>query len=172
MYNILFVSMASTIPHAVLVTALGDCEVTKAVTLYSKYPFRYIQSKRDIKNSKVLFISLLNYGGGYVSGDCGSFVWKIGEETNVCICTQGSSRIFASKDGNKSEQLVRHTLISELSRGSLTIYTPDPIMVLKNACYDQSQIFLLEKNASLVFVDWFSSGRKVLILFNVLIDTY
>ena len=67
-------------PHAVLVTALDETGISKAVTLYSQYPFRYIESK---KNSQALSISLLSFGGGLVCGDCGSFVWKVGEESTV-----------------------------------------------------------------------------------------
>ena len=40
-------------------------------------------------------------------------------------------------------------------------------MVLAGAFYDQSQVFLLERNASLVLVDWFSSGRKVIITIQI-----
>jgi len=87
---------------------------------------------------------------------------------NYDICfyslrTQGSTKIFKSQQISESSSIALETyqhIDYQLHANSLLAVIPDPMTLFASATFRQEQIFSLDKSASLVFVDWFTSGRS------------
>lgn len=71
--------------------------------------------------------------------------------------TVGSTKVFKSVNDKDSIQEIH----GKLSENSLFISIPDPTSCYENSCFKQFQSYELARNASLILVDWFTSGREV-----------
>lgn len=103
-----------------------------------------------------LVIFMLGFGGGLVSGDTVEVACLLGEKSELCLKTLGSTKIYKSIGEKVVHQIIRFSLAS----GSILALLPDPMTCYANSNFRQSQHLNLEKNASVVVCDWYSSGRK------------
>ena len=100
----------------------------------------------------------------------------------LSIRTQGSTKIFKNVDNKSSVQslnciLEENALVSKKSNNnsffpnnifySKLAYIPDQISVYADSNFSQKQILTLKKSSNVVFVDWFSCGRGV-VIYNLL----
>ena len=74
--------------------------------------------------------------------------------------TQGSTKVFKSVNNKACVQ----SICVSLGSGSLLAFIPEPTTCFTQSKYKQTQSFVLHADASLIAVDWFSSGRMVAIL--------
>jgi urease accessory protein len=97
------------------------------------------------------------YGGGLVSGDTIRLEIEAGPGSLSLLGTQSSTKIYrAAEPGG----VCRQTLSVSVAREAVFVSMPDPVVCFAGAAYTQRQHFDLEKAASLVLVDWFTSGRS------------
>jgi urease accessory protein UreH len=73
--------------------------------------------------------------------------------------TQASTKIYKSLHTN---QISINRLKATINSNSMLMYIPDPTTCYSKSRYQQSyHIDLYDKTSSLLFVDWFTSGRQV-----------
>ena len=160
---------------------------TRSSRLYSTYPIRLMESlikynnvkkryrdelgndnndnvKLNNESSSYVTIFLISFGGGSVSGDEIDITLNVGIGANLCIRTQGNSKIYKSESNKVQQQRINCNI---QSKGFL-VMMPDHTVCFEDANYKQEQIYNLttssnfndNENGSLVLVDWISSGRK------------
>lgn len=96
-----------------------------------------------------------NFGGGLVAGDETRLDLRIGPAARCFMGTQASTKVYR----NPSCLPCSHTTHATLEQGSLLVFAPDPVQAFAGSSYRQRQEFHLAKDAALVLVDWFTSGR-------------
>jgi urease accessory protein len=94
------------------------------------------------------------YGGGLVSGDSIRLNLQAGPNTRCVLSTQASTKVYRALEAG-----CRQELNANIAAGALVVCAPDPVVCYKGAEFTQRQRFSLDVNASLIFVDWFTSGR-------------
>jgi urease accessory protein len=95
------------------------------------------------------------FGGGLVAGDGIALHVRAGAGTACVLGTQASTKVYRSPAGIASSQ--RLTLIAE--EGATCVVAPDPVTCFAGAVYEQRQEFDLHPGASLLLIDWLTSGR-------------
>merc|ERR1712070_1364811 len=55
------------------------------------------QFKNQLQNMHCLLVYILSYGGGIVGGDHVNINCLLNENTNVCLASQGSTKVFKAK---------------------------------------------------------------------------
>ncbi|KAI9912254.1 hypothetical protein PsorP6_009331 [Peronosclerospora sorghi] len=68
-----------------------------------------------------------------------------------------TTKVFKLKDNG---HFVSQTFSFKVASNATLAFLPDPVTCFENAQYRQRQVFHLEKDANLVFIDWLTSGRK------------
>jgi urease accessory protein len=94
------------------------------------------------------------YGGGLVDGDLISLRVRVEEGAAAFLSTQASTKVYRSARGSDAE------LNAEIGRDALLVVLPDPVVCFASSRYRQVQRLDLSEGASLVLVDWVSSGRR------------
>lgn len=129
--------------------ASGKAHVTK---LYSTYPIRIIQQK---VSASCIYLVAMGFGGGLVQGDRIDFELTVGKDCQTCFKTQGSTKVFKTDKSTPCPQ----NISCRLNENSLLVYVPDPTTCFDDSKFKQTSDFDLHNSASLIYVDWFTSGR-------------
>ncbi|KAF8230675.1 UreD-domain-containing protein [Tricholoma matsutake] len=136
--------------------------------LSSTYPLKLLAPR--ITRGRVAVVYLLTYGGGLVGGDRVNLSTEVGSHSILVVLSQGSTKIFKTRPGQRLASVPQsaHPLITTQNmtfhvkpEGALFML-PDPVTCFKSASYSQKQTFHLSRDASLVVLDWFTSGRKTM----------
>ncbi|KAG6974824.1 hypothetical protein JG687_00000156 [Phytophthora cactorum] len=142
---------------------------TTATHVYATYPLKFLHPRRTIHQSfdtyitvqrytpSLLLCYILGYGGGLVGGDSVVVECELGPDTSVVLGTQATTKVFKSDDEG---QFVSQTFLLKVAPNATLAILPDPVTCFERAKYRQTQVFHLEENSNLVFVDWLTSGRK------------
>jgi urease accessory protein len=93
-------------------------------------------------------------GGGLVDGDHLSLELDVAEGAAALLSSQGSTRVYRSPRGCRSE------LSARVAPGALLALVPDPTMCFAGARYSQHQDVQLAPGASLVLMDVVTAGRS------------
>jgi urease accessory protein len=96
---------------------------------------------------------LSSHGGGLVSGDQIGLSIEVGSGATGLVATQAEGKVFRS--AVPSRLLVE----GRVRAGGLLALLPDPVSCYSGARYSQEQRFILEPEASLLFVDAVTAGR-------------
>ena len=96
-----------------------------------------------------------SFGGGLVAGDQTRLEVQLRPSTRCFLGTQASTKIYRNPASLPSGHETRATLDAE----SLLVFAPDPVQAFAGSMYSQRQRFDLAPDASLVLLDWFTSGR-------------
>ncbi|TDH68456.1 hypothetical protein CCR75_000129 [Bremia lactucae] len=131
---------------------------TTPTYVYATYPLKFLHPRRSVHQGFDACITyILGYGGGLVGRDCVVVECELGPNTSVVLGTQASTKVFkAEHEGD----FVSQSFFLKVSSNATLAFVPDPVTCFKSARYRQTQVFNLEENANLVFVDWMTSGRK------------
>ncbi|KAJ7630813.1 UreD urease accessory protein-domain-containing protein [Roridomyces roridus] len=136
---------------------------TRAVfaELSSTYPLKLLSPRVHRVALAVAYIC--SYGGGLVSGDRISLSVDVASGTTLVLLSQGSTKVFKFRPGQHAStgpsRLTTQCLDFAVA-GSLFLL-PDPVTCFRDASYNQIQTFrLASRDASLVALDWVTSGRK------------
>lgn len=96
-----------------------------------------------------------SFGGGLVAGDETRLDLEVGAQARCFLGTQASTKIYR----NPLSRACGHESDATLGEDSLLVFAPDPVQAFAGSRYRQRQIFNLADSASLVLLDWLSSGR-------------
>ncbi|CAG8812879.1 6691_t:CDS:1, partial [Racocetra fulgida] len=66
---------------------------------------------------------------------------------------------YLQADPKNLSSVTRQSLNAHVHESSLLLQLPEPTTCFRDAEYVQSQTFSLENGASVVILDWFTSGR-------------
>jgi urease accessory protein len=145
---------------------------TAAVRLRSASPLRLLWPRQ---RSAAGWVVAGTYGGGLVSGDHVDLTVVAGPGTAAVLGTQASTKVYRSAAGADVEPdcgrdagggggggvtgTCVQSLAATLGDEATFISWPDPVTCFAGARYRQTQAFDLAGSASLVAVDWLTSGR-------------
>ncbi|KAH7928475.1 UreD-domain-containing protein [Leucogyrophana mollusca] len=119
----------------------------------------------------VAIVYMMSYGGGLVGGDCVKLSVDVGKGTKLVLLTQGSTKVFKTRPGKRASAPSAVTLPGSITTQKLDVtlapqsalfLLPDPVTCFRSASYVQVQKFHLLEDASIIVLDWVSSGRKSL----------
>ncbi|KAI0034266.1 UreD-domain-containing protein [Vararia minispora EC-137] len=130
------------------------------------YPLKLLSPR--IEDDSVAIVYTLSYGGGLVGGDRISLSVDVGPGVKLLLLSQGSTKVFKTRPGTR--RAVHHTqsdspetrqrLHARVSAGGALFLLPDPVTCFASASYAQIQTLELERGASAVLLDWYTSGRR------------
>src|SRR5262245_15454621 len=92
-------------------------------------------------------------GGGLVGGDTIRLRVDVDADARALLATQASTKVY------RSLRRTSHELTASVASGALLTVLPDPVVCFAGADFVQTQEYELSRSASLVMVDWFTSGR-------------
>jgi urease accessory protein len=93
------------------------------------------------------------YGGGLVDGDSLRLHIEVEPNAVALIATQAATKVYRSPRGTTAQTCCT------VRKNGLLIVAPDPVVCFEGASYRQGQKLDLDDSASLVYLDWFTSGR-------------
>lgn len=96
-----------------------------------------------------------SFGGGLVAGDETRLELRLGPAARCFLGTQASTKVYR----NPAQLPCGHVTHATLDAGALLVFAPDPVQAFAGSTYAQRQEFHLAPDASLVLLDWFTSGR-------------
>jgi urease accessory protein len=96
-----------------------------------------------------------SFGGGLVAGDQTRLDLEVRARARCFLGTQASTKVYR----NPMARACGHESDVTLHGESLLVFAPDPVQAFAGSRYHQRQIFNLAESASLVLLDWLSSGR-------------
>lgn len=143
----------------------------------------------SMRPTSVPLVFILTYGGGLLAGDCINLKIYLDPYTRLVAATQGSTRVYkmpisppkchhkdqvrslpgqlaSSLSSKDAVQVLPHGLTSRqdirvrICRGAGFWLAPDPIQPFASSLYAQTQIFEVEKGASVGVIDWVTEGRR------------
>jgi urease accessory protein len=117
---------------------------------YAESPLRLLTPRN---HGRAAWVYAGSYGGGLVGGDALRLTICVGREASAFISTQASTKVYRSPVGTNVE------VDAEVRSGALLVMWPDPVVCFAGSNYEQHQRFEVEDGATLVLVDWMTSGR-------------
>jgi urease accessory protein len=96
------------------------------------------------------------YGGGLLAGDDVRLSVTAGPGTRAALTTQASTKVYRSGAAGLTS---RQSLDATLADGATLAVAPDPVSCFAGARFEQRQTFDLAAGASLLLIDWLTSGR-------------
>lgn len=137
--------------HARLaVDVVAGCSTVTSVRASS--PMRLLT---PIARGSSTWVCTSSFGGGLVAGDETRLDIQIGPAARCLVGTQASTKVYRNPAGRRCG----HVTAAHVGPGAFLAFTPDPVQPFANARYTQRQSFHLAPDASLVLVDWLTSGR-------------
>ncbi len=130
--------------------------VAELTHLSFAYPLRLMPVKRNQEQAFHRAVFMVGFGGGMLDNDSISINISVAKDCSLSLLTQASTKIYKSNNGNGCRQ----ELIATVQENGLLALLPEPLTCFKDARYEQRQEIHLEKNASLIVLDWVTSGRS------------
>ncbi|KAH7885895.1 UreD urease accessory protein-domain-containing protein [Phlebopus sp. FC_14] len=139
--------------------------------LSSTYPLKLLSPR--LVDARVAIVYVLNYGGGLVGGDHIKLEANIKADSKLLLLSQGSTKVFKTRPGERASARLRWPVQRDASvttqimnftvaPNGAVFLLPDPVTCFRSASYSQKQRFHLADGASMVLLDWITSGRKSL----------
>ena len=95
------------------------------------------------------------YGGGLLAGDEVVLRLRAGDDTRCALGTQASTKVYRGASARPGRQ----SLDADVGAGAVLAVVPDPVTCFAGSRYEQRQRFRLAGTASLLLIDWVTSGR-------------
>ena len=105
-------------------------------------------------HGRAAWVFTSTYGGGLVDGDAVTLDVEVEAGASAFVSTQASTKVYRSTRG------VSTLLRARVAEGGLLVLLPDPVVCFAQSTYQQAQYFDLAADASLVCLDWMTSGRR------------
>lgn len=153
-----------------------SCDLHSSTVVFSKlsssYPLKLLSPR--VSKHGVAIVYVMSYGGGLVGGDRIHLVVEVGRECKLLVLSQGSTKVFKTRSGDRASTRLRRSSPQPSNLQAVTTQSmevtiepdstlfllPDPVTCFRSASYSQVQTFHLAGSASLVLLDWITSGRK------------
>jgi urease accessory protein len=132
---------------------IRECGARRSVAseVYAASPLRLLT---PMNHGRAAWIYTSTFGGGLVDGDRVSLDVDVDAGAAAFLSTQASTKVYRSLRGTSSE------LRARVADEALLVAAPDPVVCFAASRYRQVQRFDLSPRASLVAIDWMSSGRR------------
>ena len=136
---------------------IGDIRVIRGCTrsvvsrAFASSPLRLLTPRN---HGHAAWVFSGSYGGGFVGGDAVRLSVEVGPHAAAFLSTQASTKIYRSPRGTSAN------LRATVSDSGLLIVLPDPVVCFAGSRYRQTQRVELERDGTLILVDWMSSGRR------------
>lgn len=140
----------SPIPGTAHLTFAHSGSATVLVRAFATSPAKLIATKA---RSTTCWVYAATLGGGLVGGDTIQLTVEVAPVARALLTTQASTKVYRSLRPSKQ------TITASVEAGGLLAVVPDPIVCFADADFTQRQRYDLHADASLVVVDWMSSGR-------------
>lgn len=171
--------MSSTAGESIPVgTGHITCDLHSSTVVFSKlsssYPLKLLSPR--VAEHGVAIVYVMSYGGGLVGGDCMQLIVEVGKECKLLLLSQGSTKVFKTRAGNRASTRFRRSspqptpsslqavtiqsMEVTIAPDSALFLLPDPVTCFRSASYTQMQTFHLAGSASIVLLDWVTSGRR------------
>ena len=128
---------------------LGESTVTSVV---ASSPMKLLT---PISRGKSVWAYASSFGGGLVAGDRTQLEIHVHADARCFLSTQSSTKVYRNPAGLPCEHQTRATVDED----ALLVFAPEPVQAFADSIYSQRQEFQLAPTASLVLLDWFTSGR-------------
>jgi urease accessory protein len=125
---------------------------TAVTSLRSHAPLRLLAPKNHGRAAWVFTASL---GGGLVDGDAIDLEARVGEGAWALLGTQASTKVYRSPRHGASQ-----SLRAEVAHGGALVVLSDPVVPFREARYAQRAEIALAPDASLVYLDVVTCGRR------------
>jgi urease accessory protein len=142
-----------TMPHAAgtaYLTFTRSGAETLLTRAFATSPAKLIATKG---RGPTCWVYSATLGGGLVGGDDIQLHVDVATGARALLTTQASTKVY------RSPRRSRQTLNATVDAQALLAVVPDPIVCFADADFIQTQRYDLHANASLVMVDWMTSGR-------------
>lgn len=114
-------------------------------------PLRLLTPRND---GRAAWIYTSTFGGGLVDGDALRLDVDVADGAAALLSTQSATKVYRSPNGTRVDFQAR------VAAGGLLVSLPDPVVCFAGSAYAQSQRIDLSETASLVMLDWMTSGRR------------
>jgi urease accessory protein len=141
-----------TTPHAgsAHLTFTRSGSETVLTRAFATSPAKLIVTKG---RGKTCWVYAATLGGGLVGGDEIRVRADVTTGARALLTTQASTKVY------RSLRPSRQSLTADVEADALLAVVPDPVVCFANADFTQTQRYDLHADASLVMVDWITSGR-------------
>ncbi len=123
------------------------------VSAFARDPLKLLT---PVPRGEAVWACLSSLGGGMVAGDETALDLVLEPGTKAYVGTQSSTKIYRNPAG----RACGHRTHARLAEDTLLVLAPDVVQAFADSSYRQVQEFELAPTASLVLVDWLSSGRS------------
>ena len=144
------VTPASSAGTAYLKFTLGPEGQTILARSFATSPVKVFATRN---NGVASWVYAATLGGGLVSGDEIRMSVDVTEDARALVTTQASTKVY------RSRRPTTQTLCASVGRGGMLAVLPDPIVCYAGADFTQTQHYDLHADASILLVDWMTSGR-------------
>ena len=125
-------------------------ERTALARVFSTSPAKLIATNPD---APACWIYTATLGGGFVGGDHIDVSAEVEHGARALLTTQASTKVY------RSPRRSRQNVTAKVGDSALLAVIPDPVVCYAQADFAQSQRYELDAGATLVVVDWMTSGR-------------
>ena len=133
--------------HLTFTRSGAETVLTRA---YATSPAKLIETTR---RGAACWVYAATFGGGFVGGDDIRLRADVTAGARALLTTQASTKVY------RSLRPSRQQLTATVASDALLVVVPDPIVCFGGAHFTQIQRYDLHTDASLVMVDWITSGR-------------
>jgi urease accessory protein len=115
-------------------------------------PLKLLVPRRPGPNT---WVYTSTFGGGLVAGDQLKLDVNLKPGTSCILGTQASTKVYR----NPARRPCSQSIQAVIAEDATLIVSPDPITCFAEADYEQTQQFMMSARASLLLIDWLTSGR-------------
>ena len=105
---------------------------------------------------RAAWVYTATYGGGLVGGDAIRLTIDVESGARAALATQSSTKIY------RSMRPTMQQMIGRVGHDGLLVVAPDPIVCFAGSSFRHDQRYDLTRDASLVVIDWITSGRRAM----------
>ena len=133
--------------HLTFTRSGADTVLTRA---FATSPAKLIETTR---RGGACWVYAATLGGGFVGGDEIRLRADVTADARALLTTQASTKVY------RSLRPSCQSLTATVGADALLAVVPDPVVCFAGAYFTQTQRYDLHAEASLVMVDWMTSGR-------------
>jgi len=128
----------------------GRSVVTRAL---ARSPLKLLTPRHT---EKAAWVYTSTFGGGLVGGDRIELHADVGPGATCVLGTQSQTKVYRAIGGRGALQSIEATLHNDAT----LLCMPDPTALFADSVFRQRLRFSLSSSASLLWLDWFTSGRR------------
>lgn len=142
--------LTATSPGTAHLTFTCSGSTTVLTRAFATSPAKLIETKR---RGGACWVYAATFGGGIVGGDDIQLRADVTNGARALVTTQASTKVY------RSLRPARQSLSATVHADAFLAVVPDPVVCFAGAHFTQTQRYDLDRSATLVMVDWITSGR-------------